>query len=104
MVIADEMLTRFLIGVAHEMQAKYPKIFGDHGGSSRVFSIADVGYSLGMVIGPLISGVLYRAVGFDFINIFSKSFTLQSLNGVLPTNSYFSCGVSCFGRSIVSLA
>lgn len=68
------MLMRLLIGVAHEMQAKNPKIFGAQGGNSRVFSTANVGYSLGMVIGPLISGVLFRTVGFDFINIFGKPF------------------------------
>lgn len=71
------MLNCVIIGVAHELQAKYPKIFGAHGGSSRVFSIAEVGYSLGMVIGPLISGVLYKAVGFYFVSVFGKSFIVQ---------------------------
>ncbi|BCR90467.1 uncharacterized protein ACHE_60353S [Aspergillus chevalieri] len=55
--------------VVRELQAKDPFIFGSQGGSSRVFSTSEVVYSLGMTIGPLISGLLYEKVGFCLMNI-----------------------------------
>lgn len=55
--------------MVRELQAKDPFIFGSQGGSSRVFSTAEVVYSLGMTIGPLISGLLFEKVGFCVMNI-----------------------------------
>lgn len=60
------------------MQAKYPLIFGEHGGSSRVFSMTEVAYSLGMMLGPLLSGILFEAIGFYLMSVvFGTCYHLQ---------------------------
>ncbi|KAJ5647012.1 hypothetical protein N7490_003384 [Penicillium lividum] len=54
--------------VMNEFQAKDPEIFGPHGGSNRVFGLQDIALSLGLIIGPLISGSLTQAVGYYWMN------------------------------------
>lgn len=51
------------------MEAKDPKIFGEFGGSSRVSSLAEVAFSLGSMLGPLISGTLSETVGYFYMNL-----------------------------------
>jgi MFS family permease len=67
-----------VVGVARDMQAKYPHVFGKHGGSSRVFSMTEVAYSLGMMLGPLLSGILFETIGFSLMAIvFGTCYHLQ---------------------------
>lgn len=47
-----------------DLQAENPYIFGPHGGSSRIFSITEVAFHTGTMLGPLLSGALVEA--FDF--------------------------------------
>ena len=56
-------------GVARELQNEHPLIFGEHGGSSRVFSMTEVIYSLGMMLGPLLSGILFETIGFHLMTV-----------------------------------
>ncbi|KFX94357.1 hypothetical protein O988_06352 [Pseudogymnoascus sp. VKM F-3808] len=53
-----------LIAVTNDLQVKNPSIFGTHGGSSRIFSITEVAFNIGTMLGPLLSGILVEA--FDF--------------------------------------
>jgi MFS family permease len=50
------------------MQVKDPFVFGPHGGLSRVFSMLEVAFSLGLMLGPLISGTLTEAFGYYSMN------------------------------------
>ncbi|KAJ6137178.1 hypothetical protein N7471_003664 [Penicillium samsonianum] len=54
--------------VLNELQAQNPKVFGQHGGSNRVFALQDIALSLGLMIGPLISGSLTQAVGYYWMS------------------------------------
>jgi len=54
-----------LIAVMNDLQAEKPSIFGPHGGSSRIFSIAEVAFNIGTMLGPLLSGALVEAFGFS---------------------------------------
>ncbi|RFU28026.1 hypothetical protein B7463_g8314, partial [Scytalidium lignicola] len=58
-----------IMTVFHDLQLKNPKSFGDHGGSSKVFSITEVSFNLGMMLGPLLSGYLSEAVGYYYMNM-----------------------------------
>lgn len=55
-------------------QEKTPGIFGSEGGLSRVFSMMEVAASLGMTIGPIVSGVLKENLGYTYMSwTWSKS-------------------------------
>ncbi|KHN93745.1 Major facilitator superfamily domain, general substrate transporter [Metarhizium album ARSEF 1941] len=58
-----------MTAVVHDMQTKNPRVFGDYGGSSRVFSMTEISFSLGMMVGPLLSGLLSEAVGYYYMNL-----------------------------------
>ncbi|KAJ5813806.1 Tetracycline resistance protein TetA/multidrug resistance protein MdtG [Penicillium pulvis] len=57
-----------LAGIVKAHQEKSPGIFGPEGGLSRVFSMTDVATSLGMAIGPVVSGSLKELVGYTYMN------------------------------------
>ncbi|GAB1203762.1 hypothetical protein APSETT445_002402 [Aspergillus pseudonomiae] len=61
--------TMQLVAATKDMEAKNPKIFGEFGGSSRVSSITEVAFSLGSMLGPLISGTLSETVGYFYMNM-----------------------------------
>ncbi|PYI16067.1 putative MFS transporter [Aspergillus violaceofuscus CBS 115571] len=52
--------------VVKEKQTKDPLIFGPHGGSSRAFSIVEMAFGTGSMIGPLIAGSLSETVGYYY--------------------------------------
>ncbi|KAJ5764813.1 Tetracycline resistance protein TetA/multidrug resistance protein MdtG [Penicillium odoratum] len=56
-------------------QEKSPGIFGSEGGLSRVFSMMEVAASLGMTIGPIVSGLLKENLGYACMSwTLSKSY------------------------------
>ncbi|KNG89003.1 hypothetical protein ANOM_002422 [Aspergillus nomiae NRRL 13137] len=61
--------TMQLVAATKDMEAKNPKIFGEFGGSSRVSSITEVAFSLGSMLGPLVSGTLSETVGYFYMNM-----------------------------------
>ncbi|KAF3481805.1 uncharacterized protein GIQ15_04564 [Arthroderma uncinatum] len=63
-----------LTAVVNDMQSKNPNIFGAHGGNSRVSSMMEVAFSLGMMVGPLLSGSLTELVGYYYMSV-----TLEAL-------------------------
>ncbi|KAF2158517.1 hypothetical protein M409DRAFT_30986 [Zasmidium cellare ATCC 36951] len=48
----------------HELKEKDPNVFGPGGASSRVFSLTETSFALGLVLGPLVTGALADTVGF----------------------------------------
>ncbi|KAB8229387.1 major facilitator superfamily domain-containing protein [Aspergillus alliaceus] len=65
-----------LVAVTKDMETKNPNIFGEFGGSNRIFSMTEVAFSLGSMLGPLISGTLSEAVGYFYMNIVLGSICL----------------------------
>lgn len=93
---------RCITGVVRELQAKDPLVFGHQGGSSRVFSTTEVVYSLGMTIGPMISGLLFEKVGFHLMNVVFGKYS-PDLHSLSPANvdSYYMC---CNGQPFLYMA
>ncbi|KAJ5380410.1 Tetracycline resistance protein TetA/multidrug resistance protein MdtG [Penicillium cataractarum] len=54
--------------IVKEYQARTPGNFGPQGGLSRVFSMVDVSASFGMMIGPIIGGVLKETIGYTYMS------------------------------------
>ncbi|EFR02359.1 hypothetical protein MGYG_05356 [Nannizzia gypsea CBS 118893] len=69
--------------VVTELQTKNPKIFGEHGGNSRISSMTEVAFSLGMVIGPAVSGALTELIGYYYM-----SFVFCALSVILAFSTF----------------
>ncbi|PYH47054.1 MFS general substrate transporter [Aspergillus saccharolyticus JOP 1030-1] len=52
----------------NDLEAKHPGIFGPNGGHSRAQSIAWMGWTIGMFLGPIVSGLLVERVGYGNLN------------------------------------
>jgi MFS family permease len=68
-IVAHLCLLFYNLAVIKDMESKNPKVFGEHGGSSRVFSMVEVAFSLGCMLGPLLSGSLSEAIGYYYMNV-----------------------------------
>lgn len=55
--------------MAKEFQEREPGIFGPNGGFSRVYSLTNTAWNLGMLVGPLVSGFLTEKVGYYYMNL-----------------------------------
>ncbi|KAI9695925.1 MAG: hypothetical protein M1836_006042 [Candelina mexicana] len=55
--------------VIENLEAESPGIFGPNGGYSRLFSLQSVIYTMGMLVGPEISGILTHKVGYARMNM-----------------------------------
>ncbi|KAJ6091490.1 hypothetical protein N7467_003459 [Penicillium canescens] len=83
-VIAFGVVVPFVCGtgylqlsiVMNEFQVKDDEVFGQYGGSNRVFALQDMALSLGLMIGPLISGSLSEAVGHYWMSFALATVTL----------------------------
>lgn len=53
-----------LTTILHEMKAEDPMVFGPGGGSSRMFSLTEMSFAVGLLLGPLVGGALAEKVGF----------------------------------------
>ncbi|KAH8205722.1 hypothetical protein TruAng_000216 [Truncatella angustata] len=63
-----------------ELERDQPGIFGPNGGYSRSYALSNMSYTMGFVLGPLISGSLADAIGYYHMNsIFSGVAALMSL-------------------------
>ena len=51
------------------MEAKDPHLFEANRSNLRVFSMTEVGFSLGMMLGPLLTGSLFELVGFFYMTV-----------------------------------
>ncbi|KAK2763904.1 hypothetical protein FQN54_009523 [Arachnomyces sp. PD_36] len=54
--------------VVNRLQAQDPEKFSARAGNLRVFSMTEVAYSLGTMVGPLLTGLLIEGVGFFYMN------------------------------------
>lgn len=50
----------------HELQEKDPNVFGPGGGSSRIFSLTEMSFAAGLMLGPVLCGSLADAFGFYY--------------------------------------
>lgn len=57
-----------LIGVIREIQTTKPGIFGPNGGYSRAYSLTNLSWNFGLLIGPVLSGALVETVGYYYMN------------------------------------
>ncbi|KAK4865335.1 hypothetical protein LT330_009446 [Penicillium expansum] len=55
--------------VVKDMEAKDAHLFEANRSNLRVFSMTEVGFSLGMMIGPLLTGSLFEWVGFFYMTV-----------------------------------
>ncbi|EME80841.1 uncharacterized protein MYCFIDRAFT_46557 [Pseudocercospora fijiensis CIRAD86] len=59
-----------LNAILHDLRETNPDVFGPGGGSSRMFSLTEVSFSMGLMLGPLICGSLADTVGFYYTSCF----------------------------------
>ncbi|RAH68526.1 MFS transporter [Aspergillus aculeatinus CBS 121060] len=60
----------------NDLEAKHPGIFGPHGGHSRAQSIAWMGWTIGMFLGPIVSGLLVDKIGYLNLNFIYGNLSL----------------------------
>lgn len=56
------------LGAIDDLQSARPGVFGTHGGYARTYSLSNLSFSTGLLIGPLVSGSLTDAVGYYGMN------------------------------------
>ncbi|KID80719.1 uncharacterized protein G6M90_00g006490 [Metarhizium brunneum] len=54
--------------VVDEFESKQPGIFGPGGGYSRCYSLSNLAFAAGLLLGPLLSGALADSVGYYLMN------------------------------------
>lgn len=54
--------------VVDELQSNHPGIFGSQGGYSRCYSLSNVSFTMGFLVGPLLSGALADTLGYYWMN------------------------------------
>lgn len=57
-----------ILAVVHDLESKNPAIFGPYGGNSRLSSLTEVPFNVGMVLGPLLSGSFSELIGYYYMN------------------------------------
>lgn len=58
------LLIKLSVGVIDELESKKPGILGPNGGYSRGYSLSNVSFTLGFLLGPLLSGALVDTYGY----------------------------------------
>ncbi|KAE8382967.1 major facilitator superfamily domain-containing protein [Aspergillus bertholletiae] len=51
-----------------DLESKHPGIFGPNGGYSRAYSLSNISFTMGLLVGPLVSGTLTDAFGYYYMN------------------------------------
>ncbi|PVH81343.1 MFS general substrate transporter [Cadophora sp. DSE1049] len=64
-----------------------PQVFGQKGAGSRVFALVETAFTLGLMLGPFISGSLVAVVGYFYMNV-----VLGILCAALSASSFFFLG------------
>ncbi|CEL04887.1 hypothetical protein ASPCAL06011 [Aspergillus calidoustus] len=57
-----------IMAVVHDLEAKNPNIFGPYGGNSRLSSLSELPFNIGMIAGPLLSGSVSETLGYYWMN------------------------------------
>ncbi|KAJ5108563.1 hypothetical protein N7456_005238, partial [Penicillium angulare] len=91
--------------VLNELQDNNPSMFGPQGGSNRVFALQDIALSLGLMIGPLISGLLSESVGYYWMGFtFGKHKPAHILINYLVFLILLSTAMICLSSAVTSWA
>ncbi|KAL4971922.1 major facilitator superfamily domain-containing protein [Aspergillus desertorum] len=53
-----------MMAVVHELERKNPNLFGPYGGNSRLSGLSELPFTIGMMIGPLLSGSFSEYLGY----------------------------------------
>lgn len=77
------------IVVLDEVEAKQPNIFGAYGGRSRVFAMSEISFNLGLMLGPLLAGVITENIGFGAMSM-TLGKTIDYVLCKTSTDSYIS--------------
>ncbi|CAK3867747.1 MFS general substrate transporter [Lecanosticta acicola] len=56
-----------MVATLRDLEASDPALFGPHGGSTRLFSLTEVAFSGGLMLGPIVGGFLSDTVGFYYM-------------------------------------
>ena len=51
-----------------ELESHNPNIFGPNGANSKLSGLMEVSFNAGMLIGPLVSGILSETLGYYYMN------------------------------------
>ncbi|KAK6339816.1 hypothetical protein TWF718_009206 [Orbilia javanica] len=57
-----------LTAVVDALESQQPGIFGPNGGYSRIYSLSGLSFSVGLLVGPLLSGALAESIGYYHMN------------------------------------
>ncbi|THD00296.1 hypothetical protein EYZ11_000189 [Aspergillus tanneri] len=71
-----------------EIEEKHPGIFGPNGGYSRALSVSSMGWTTGMLIGPILSGYLTERFGYYEMNcVLAGMCLLSGINAFVNLDS-----------------
>lgn len=73
-----------LSDVVKDMEAKDPRVFEANRSNLRVFSMTEVSFSLGMMLGPLLTGSLFETIGFFYMTVALGMFISFLASSFLP--------------------
>jgi hypothetical protein len=55
-------------GAVDDLKSSHPEIFGPNGGYSRCYSLSNVSFMMGLLVGPFLSGRLTESLGYYRMN------------------------------------
>lgn len=85
-------LVNILIVVVKDWQAKDPHLFNLNKSNLRVFSVTETIFSLGGMVGPLLTGSLFEKLGFFYMTVvLGKSHYVPDEYVLLLTNTVILC-------------
>ena len=89
----------FNVDVVKDMEAKDPHLFEANKSNLRVFSMTEVGYGLGMTLGPLLTGSLFEGIGFFYMTV-----VLGESHLLIMYRSMYSLGaaITCLIQAVMS--
>ena len=58
-----------ILAAVRAYESSNPQVFGNKGAGSRVFALVETAFTLGMMLGPLISGSVVAMVGYFYMNV-----------------------------------
>ena len=74
------------------METKDAQLFEANRSNLRVFSMTEVGYSLGMMLGPLLTGSLFEWVGFFYMTVaLGESYCLITYRSIYSLGTAITC-------------
>lgn len=87
------------IDVVKDMEAKDAHMFEANRSNLRVFSMTEVGFSLGMMLGPLLTGSLFELVDFFYMTV-----ALGKSHSPITYRSVYSlyAAITCLIQAVIS--